>query len=90
MEPIPEKLKDAGAAVTMTRPRGYLGHGRDIFTIDGAVPDGVNAGVPGTSTATARYEASPSRSVHVVLHAEEMTVRTWPGDAHLVYAEFHD
>jgi hypothetical protein len=25
-----------------------------------------------------------------VLNEEEMTVRTWPGDAHLVYAEFHD
>jgi pimeloyl-ACP methyl ester carboxylesterase len=90
LEPMPDKLKDAGAAVTMTRPRGYLGHGRDTFAIDGAVPEGVNKGVPGVSTATARFDASPARAVPVVLNEERLTVRTWPlAEGHLVYAEFH-
>lgn len=81
---------DAGSLVTMTRPRGYLGHGRDVFTIDGAVPDGVAEGVPGSATATVAFEASPQRSVRVVLNEETVVVRTWPlAEGHLTLAEFH-
>lgn len=90
LAPLDKKLEGAGSAVTLTRPRGYLGHGRDTFTLDGAVPEGVNPGVPGTSAATKTFPAGPSRAVSVVLNEEHMTVRTWPlAEGHVVFAEFH-
>jgi hypothetical protein len=89
-EAVPERDQAAGALVTLSRPRGYLGHGRDTFTIDGKLPDGVNPGVPGTASATRHFPAQPSRPVRVVLNDEALTVRTWPlAIGHLVIAEFH-
>ena len=80
----------AGSLVMMSRPRGYLGHGRDVFTMDGKIPEGVGVGVPVDSKATAIYPAKPSRSIGVVLNNESMTVRTFPfTDNHVVIAEFH-
>ncbi len=38
LQPIAERHQGAGAIVTLARPRGYLGHGRDLFTVDGRVP----------------------------------------------------
>ena len=74
----------------MTRPRGYFGHGRDTFLLDGKVPSGVNEGVPGASEAAQRFEPGPPRSVRVVLNAESMTVRTYPLEqGHVTIAEFH-
>ncbi|HEV2057412.1 MAG TPA: alpha/beta fold hydrolase [Methylomirabilota bacterium] len=85
-----DKERGAGALVTLTRPRGYLGHGRDTFVLDGKVPAGVNEGVPGTSEATQRFEPGPSRGVPVGLNAESMTVRTYPLEqGHVTVAEFH-
>lgn len=90
LRPLEERDRGAGSLVTLSRPRGYLGHGRDTFTIDGRVPDGVNAGVPGTSEAKARFDAGPARAVRVVLNAEAVTVLTHPLEAgHVVFAEFH-
>jgi hypothetical protein len=90
LTPIDKKLQGAGSVVFLARPRGYLGVGRDTFTLDGAVPDGVNPGVPNTATGTKTYPAGPSRSVTAVLNEEHMTVRTWPlAEGHVVYAEFH-
>jgi hypothetical protein len=90
LAPLDKKLEGAGSAVTMVRPQGYLGHGRDTFTIDGVVPDGVNPGVPGTASATKTYPAGPSRAVPVVLNGEHMTVRTFPlSEGNVVIAEFH-
>jgi triacylglycerol lipase len=51
LRPLSDREKGPGSLVTLTRPRGYLGHGRDTFLIDGKVPSGVNEGVPGTSEA---------------------------------------
>jgi triacylglycerol lipase len=88
--PMDKKLEGAGSVVTLTRPRGYLGHGRDVFTINGAVPDGVNKGVPGTSSANMTFAAEPIRSVPVVLNEEHVTVRTFPlAHGHIVIAELH-
>ncbi len=85
-----DKDGGAGALVTMTRPRGYFGHGRDTFLLDGKVPAGVNEGVPGASEAAQRFEPGPPRSVRVVLNAESMSVRTYPLDqGHVTIAEFH-
>ena len=89
VRPADAKLKDAAAAVAMTRPRGYLGHGRDTFTIDGKVPDGINEGVPGTSAA-AMAVAEPGKPIVVVLNEERLTVRSEaPASGHLALAEFH-
>ena len=90
VRPLDDKDKGAGALVTMTRPRGYFGHGRDTFLLDGKVPAGVNEGVPGASEASQRFEPGPSRPVRVVLNAESMTVRTFPLEqGHVTIAEFH-
>ena len=79
-----------GSAVTMTRPRGYFGHGRDRFTLGGDVPDGINEGVPSTSVATLFFDTDHPRSVPVVLNEETIVVRTHPlVQGHVSIAEFH-
>ena len=89
LRPTDAKLKDAAAAIALTRPRGYLGHGRDTFTIDGKVPEGVNEGVPGTSAATMVF-AEVGKAVAVVLNDERLTVRSEaPASGHVAVAEFH-
>lgn len=87
-EPPPEAASQ-GALVILSRPRGYLGHGRDTFTIDGRVPDGVSHGVPASSTASLGFPEQPPRPVRVVLNAEALTVRTRPPAEGRVVAEFH-
>ncbi len=90
LRPLDEREKGTGSIVVLTRPRGYLGHGRDTFLIDDKVPDGVNKGVPGTSEARCRFEPGPPRSIRVTLNKEAMTVLTYPLDSeHIVIAEFH-
>ncbi len=90
LKPLSDRDKGSGSLVTLIRPRGYLGHGRDTFLIDGKVPPGVNEGVPGTSEAKQRFEPGPLRPVRVVLNKESLTVLTYPQEAgHIVIAEFH-
>ena len=90
LRPLGDRDKGSGSLITLTRPRGYLGHGRDTFLIDGKVPPGVNEGVPGTSEAKQRFEPGPLRPVRVVLNKESLTVLTYPQeDGHIVIAEFH-
>ncbi|HJQ56615.1 MAG TPA: hydrolase [Vineibacter sp.] len=89
--PFDKDDEKAGAIVVMTRPRGYFGHGRDKFTLDGKVPVGVNEGVPGTSTAKLAVPNSPMRTVMAVFNLEAIPVRTWPvADNRVVIAEFHN
>jgi pimeloyl-ACP methyl ester carboxylesterase len=80
----------AGAIVTMSRPRGYFGIGRDKFSLDGKVPPGINDGVPGVSTGKLAFEAaSGPRTVAAVFNNETIPVRTWPvKDNQIVIAEF--
>ena len=81
----------AGAVVYMSRPRGYFGHGRDKFTLDGKVPPGINEGVPGTSVGRLTFEAAPERTIMAVFNNEEIPARNWSAkDGHLVIAEFHN
>ena len=90
LRPLSDRDKGSGSLITLTRPRGYLGHGRDTFLIDGKVPPGVNEGVPGTTEAKLRFEPGPLRPVRVVLNKESLTVLTYPlDDGHIVIAEFH-
>ena len=81
----------AGAVVYMSRPRGYFGHGRDKFTLDGKVPPGINEGVPGASIGRLAFDSAPERTIRAVFNNEEIPTRTWPvKDGHLVIAEFHN
>jgi len=78
----------AGAVVIMSRPRGYFGHGRDKFTLDGKVPPGINEGVPGASQGKLAFEPA-ARTVIAVLNNETIATRTWPlKENRIVYAEF--
>jgi pimeloyl-ACP methyl ester carboxylesterase len=78
----------AGAVVSMSRPRGYFGIGRDKFTLDGKVPPGITEGVPAVSVGKLTFDATP-RTVMAVFNNETIPTRTWPAkDNHLVIAEF--
>jgi pimeloyl-ACP methyl ester carboxylesterase len=78
----------AAAIVSMSRPRGYFGVGRDKFSLDGKVPPGINDGVPGVSVGKLAFDAGP-RTVLAVFNNETIPARTWPvKDNHLVIAEF--
>ena len=90
LRPAPFEKADegAGAVVAMTRPRGYFGHGRDKFTLDGKVPPGINEGVPGASVGRMGFEAG-ARTVLAVFNNEIVPARTWPArENHIVQAEF--
>ena len=90
LRPAPFEKADegVGAVVAMTRPRGYFGHGRDKFTLDGKVPPGINEGVPGASVGRMGFEAG-ARTVLAVFNNEIVPARTWPArENHIVQAEF--
>jgi hypothetical protein len=79
-----------GSIVYLTRPRGYLGHGRDTFLVDGKVPDGVVEGVPTSDSARVKFPAGAQRAVPVMLNGEKITVLTWPAsEGQIAVAEFH-
>lgn len=87
---LTEDDRKAGSSVSIARPRGYFGHKRDEFTIDGQVPAGIGEGVPGDSKGTLRLPAGAPRALRAVFNAESMMVTTWPtAENRLVIAEFH-
>ena len=75
--------------VTITRPRGYFGQGRDQFGVDGqtrAINDG---GVPTDSTQRCALRA-PTRGVVAQFNGERIAVQNWPlSEKRVVFAEFH-
>jgi pimeloyl-ACP methyl ester carboxylesterase len=80
----------AGSVVMITRPRGYFGHGRDTFLLDGKVPPGISEGVPGASTGKLLLPVGPLRPVPARFNDEMMTLQNWPAkDNHIVIGEFH-
>ncbi len=80
----------AGSVVSITRPRGYFGHGRDVFTLDGKVPAGISEGVPAVSAGKLLLPAGPLRAVPARFNDESITVQNWPArEGHIVFAEFH-
>jgi triacylglycerol lipase len=82
--------ESAGSVVSITRPRGYFGHGRDMFTLDGKVPPGINPGVPGASLGKLLLPAGALRAVPARFNDEAITVQNWPAkERHIVFAEFH-
>jgi pimeloyl-ACP methyl ester carboxylesterase len=83
--------KDAASVVSMTRPRGYFGVGRDSMSLDGvSPPPGLPPGVPGLAASKLKLKETTVRSVTAVFNGERIVVRSWPlGENHLVFAEFH-
>jgi triacylglycerol lipase len=80
----------AGSVVIMSRPRGYFGHGRDTFLLDGKIPPGINEGVPGVSAGKLLLAPGALRAVQARFNDESITVQNWPAqDGHVVVAEFH-
>jgi len=83
--------KDAVSVVTMTRPRGYFGAGRDTMSLDGKAPPGIPPGVPGLATSKLKLNEPGARSVAAVFNKERIVVRSWPlAENRLVFAEFQD
>jgi pimeloyl-ACP methyl ester carboxylesterase len=90
----PARLADAdrgaGSVVTLTRPRGYFGLGRDTMSLDGKPLPGVPAGVAGISAAKLKLPEAAARSVVAEFNGERIVVRTWPArENHVVFAELH-
>jgi len=82
--------EEAGCVISITRPRGYFGHGRDIFLIDGKVAPDVNVGVPGASSSKIALPPGAPRAVPVRFNLESFAVQSWPvAERRLVIAEFH-
>ncbi|MEO8132956.1 MAG: hypothetical protein ABI831_03125 [Betaproteobacteria bacterium] len=87
---LTDEDRKSGSVVAITRPRGYFGVGRDTFLIDGKVPDGVTAGVPGVSFARTRLSAAPPHAIAAQFNDERITVVNWPAaEGRIVFAEFH-
>jgi triacylglycerol lipase len=68
----------AGAAVYMSRPRGYFGVGRDKILLDSSPPSGIPPGVPSASSARLAVAAEPQRTVLGRFNDEQIAARTWP------------
>ena len=80
----------AGSVAIIYRPRGYFGHGRDTFLLDGKVPPGINQGVPGGYVGKLLLPDGPLRPVPARVNDETITLQNWPAkDNHIVFAEFH-
>ena len=88
---IADADKNAGSVITMNRPRGYYGVGRDNMSLDGvSPPPGVPAGVAGVSAAKLLLNEASVRSLTASFNDERIVVRSWPlKENRLVFAEFH-
>jgi pimeloyl-ACP methyl ester carboxylesterase len=91
----PVRLSDAdkapGSLVSMSRPRGYFGVGRDRMSLDGiSPPPGLAPGVPGVSVSRTRISEEKIRAVAAEFNGERIVARSWPAqENHAVVAEFH-
>jgi triacylglycerol lipase len=82
--------KDAVAVVTMTRPRGYFGFGRDSMSLDGKPLQGIVAGVAGLSVAKVKLMDDVGRSVVGEFNGERIAARAWPiAENHVTLIELH-
>ena len=79
----PERIaaadREAKAIVTMTRPRGYFGVGRDRMSFDGASPPpGVPGGVATASSSRLKLADAASRPIVAEFNDERVVGRVWP------------
>jgi triacylglycerol lipase len=90
----PARLSDADKAaqsvITLTRPRGYLGAGRDQITMDGKPAPGLIPGVAGSSVSKMQLMLKVNQSIVTQFNDERIAVLAWPiAERHLVFAELH-
>jgi triacylglycerol lipase len=92
VEKILEADREAGAIVTMTRPRGYFGLPRDQIALDGrSPPPGVATGVAGVASSKLKLTEDAPRAVVGVFNDERIVGRTWPvANNELGYLELMD
>lgn len=89
----PARLADADkgaiSVVTMNRPRGYFGVGRDIMSLDQqSPPPGLLPGVPGLASSKLKISVA-DRPVIAEFNGERIVTRSWPlSENRLVLAEF--
>ena len=82
--------RNAVAVVTLTRPRGYFGLGRDTMSLDGKALAGIVAGVAGGSTAKVSLSSEAGRSVVAEFNGERIVARAWPVSGnHVTLIELH-
>ena len=82
--------RSAGSVVTLTRPRGYFGVGRDVMSFADKPLAGIVAGVAGGSTAKVSFDDAAGRSVIAEFNGERITARTWPvAGNHVTLIELH-
>ena len=82
--------RSALSVVTLTRPRGYFGLGRDTMSLDGKPLAGIVAGVAGSSTAKVSLNEGAGRSVIAEFNGERIAARAWPvADNHVTLIELH-
>ena len=79
----PERIatadREAKSIVTLTRPRGYFGVGRDRMAFDGASPPpGVPAGVATVASSKLKLADAASRPIAGEFNDERIVGRVWP------------
>ena len=80
----------AAAVVTLARPRGYFGLGRDVMSLDGKPLTGIVAGVAGGSTAKVSLTSGAGRAVIAEFNGERIVARAWPlAGNHVTLIELH-
>jgi triacylglycerol lipase len=90
-ERLAEADKDAGAVVTLSRPRGYFGVPRDRIELDGqSPPPGIPTGVAGVASSRIKLPAGPLRAVAGAFNGERIVGRNWPAaEGRVVILELH-
>jgi pimeloyl-ACP methyl ester carboxylesterase len=87
---ISDADRKAGALVSITRPRGYFGLGRDAMSLDDQPLPGIGPGVPGLASARLSLAPAAPRTVVARFNNERIALRTWPAaQGHLAVAELH-
>jgi pimeloyl-ACP methyl ester carboxylesterase len=82
--------RKAGAVVSLVRPRGYFGLGRDTMSLDGKPLPGIAAGVAGLASAKLNLPAEAQRIVVGEFNGERIAMRTWPtAENRMVVGELH-
>lgn len=88
-ERLADADKDAGAVVSLVRPRGYFGLPRDTVVLDGQNPaPGIPPGVAGVAASKIKLPAGPLRAVAGEFNGERIVGRNWPAaQGHVVFLE---
>jgi pimeloyl-ACP methyl ester carboxylesterase len=76
----PPTVRGDSTVVTLLRPRGYLGAGRDTVRLDGEPARGIPPGVPTVDRASVRVPATTPRSVRLEFNGHVLTVQTRGAD----------